>query len=92
MIFGKSQSSWPGVGTLPHFSLLFPRWTRRPTEVELERMGYQVRPVGRTAASAFMFSEDDVCASFPRNHYLFRSMLRLDPAKRPSAWQLLLRC
>ena len=87
-----AKASWPGVDKLPFYNIHFPRWTRRPTEAELAAMGYRVRPVGQSAASAFMFSEEDVLKFFPRNHGLFRSMLCLDPARRPQAWQMLMRC
>jgi len=86
------ETSWPGVAELPYFNIHYPRWARRPTEAELESMGYRVQPIGQSAASAFMFSEEHVLQFFPRNHGLFRSMLCLDPARRPPAWQMLLRC
>jgi len=71
---------------------VFPSWKRRPELAELEQVGYEVRPVGQTAVSVFMFGDEDVQRLFPQHFLLFRAMLRLDPARRPSAWEMLLRC
>jgi len=82
------ETVWPGVTTLPNFNALFPSWPRRPTQLELEKLGYAVEPVGQTAVSAFLFAEEDL-SSFPNSHRLFRRMMRLNPEHRSTAWEAL---